>query len=61
MLCLSADLIVPPLHAFFLQTREEALRDRIVLAVSLAAHAANKAISLQQAPVGFAGVLRASV
>lgn len=57
LLCLSAGLVVPPLHAFFLQAREEALRDRIVPAVSLAAHAANEAICLEQTPVGFAGVL----
>ncbi len=61
LLCFMASLVVLPLHLLLLQAAKEALNDRIIPTIALAAHAAFKSVSLEQPPEGFTGILRTPV
>ena len=54
-------LVVLPLHLFLLQTAKEALNDRVIPTITLAAHTAFKTVSLEQSPEDFAGILRTPI
>ena len=46
LLCFIASLVVLPLHLFLLQAAKEALSDRVIPTIALAAHTAFKPVSL---------------
>lgn len=54
-------LIAAPMDPLELQGAEEALDDRVVLAVPFAAHTALDAMCLRQLPTDLAGILHAAV